>query len=171
MRRVSLAALVLAAAVPALAAGALAPHEPPASDLGQVLTHYATVARSDGSFRRMWIDEASLAAARPGAPLPDGTRIAMETFYGADKAATVFIKEKRQGQWLYGSFEPGAPDWAALKSRTVCHSCHIDAEADLTFMLPVIAKFRDSRTPIRLVCAESGRVPCPPALYAGAGAP
>lgn len=141
------------------------------ADVGAALVHFATVARSDGAFRRMSIDEASLAKAAAGAPLPDGTRIAMETFYGPGKPATVFIKEKQGGAWLYGSFEPGAPRWDGTKARTVCHACHIDAAEDLTFMLPVIARFKETRRPARFLCDEPGRVPCTPARYQEAAAP
>jgi len=171
MRRGTVLALSLLAALPVLAAGALQDEEPPVVDLGRPLVHYATVARSDGSFRRMWIDEASLAGAAVGRPLPVGTSIAMETFYGPANRSTVFIKEKRGEDWLYGSFEPGRPEWGEMKSRTVCHSCHIDAAEDLTFTLPVIARFRASRQPVRFLCEETGRVPCDAALYAHEGSP
>jgi hypothetical protein len=171
MRLASLIAFASLAALPALAAGALQDEEPPATDLGARLTHFATVARNDGAFRRMSIDEAALDEVAAGRPLADGTRIAMETFYGPGKPATVFIKEKQNGAWLYGSFEPGAPRWDGTKARTVCHACHIDAAQDLTFMLPVIARFRQMRQVARFLCDEPGRVPCPSARYEEAAAP
>jgi hypothetical protein len=171
MRRTLILALSLAAALPALALAALQDEEPAFVDLGRPLVHYATIARNDGAFRRLWIDEASLAAVEAGKPMPDGTTIAMETFYGPDRRATVFAKVKQGENWLYGSFEPGAPDWTGLKSRTVCHACHIDAAEDLTFTLPVIARFRRDRQVVRFLCDESGRVPCDAALYERQGAP
>jgi hypothetical protein len=171
MRRTLMLLASALAALPGLAVAALQDLEPGFIDLGRPLVHYATIARNDGAFRRLWIDEASLAAAEAGRPLPDGTTIAMETFYGPDKRATVFAKVKRGEDWLYGSFEPGAPDWSSLKSRTVCHSCHIDAAEDLTFTLPVIARFRRERQVVRFLCDESGRVPCEAAFYAKEGAP
>lgn len=171
MRLVALIALASAAALPALAFAALQDEEPAVSDLGRTLTHYATIARSDGAFRRLWIDEASLARAEAGAPLPDGTTIAMETFYGPANRATVFVKMKRGEDWLYGSFEPGQPDWSSLKSKTVCHACHIDAAEDLTFTLPVIARFKADRRVARFLCKESGRVPCESTVYERQGAP
>jgi hypothetical protein len=165
MHRSTALAVALTAALPALALAGLADEEPPVVDLGKPLVHYATIARNDGSFRRIWIDEASLAGAVAGRPLPDGTTIAMETFYGPQARATVFAKVKQGDGWLYGSFEPGKPDWQGLKSRTVCHSCHIDAAEDLTFTLPVIARFGAARSVARFLCDESGRVPCPPETY------
>jgi|SRR3954452_13326010 hypothetical protein len=167
------AAILLAslAALPSLAAGALQDEEPAKTELGRRLVHFATIARSDGAFRRMSIDETSLGAIEAGKPLPDGTSIAMETFYGADRPATVFIKEKRGNQWLYGSFEPGAPSWEGTKSRTVCHACHIDAATDLTFMLPVIARFKATRQVVRAACEETGRVPCTAGFYEALGRP
>jgi hypothetical protein len=171
MRRAKIILVSVLAALPTLALAALQDLEPGFVDLGRSLVHYATIARNDGAFRRLWIDEGSLAAAEAGRPLPDGTTIAMETFYGPDKRATVFAKVKQGDQWLYGSFEPGAPDWSGLKSRTVCHSCHIDAAEDLTFTLPVIARFRRERQVVRFLCDASGRVPCDAALYDREGAP
>ena len=119
----------------------------------------------------MWIDEASLSNIQAGQALPDGTTIAMETFYGPQNRATVFAKVKQADGWLYGSFEPGKPDWAGLKSRTVCHSCHIDAQTDLTFTLPVIARFKNERKVVRFLCPQSGRVPCAASLYDAEGRP
>jgi hypothetical protein len=169
MRMISVLLVAFSSALPVLAAGALQDENPALTDLGRSLVHYATIARDDGSFRRFWIDEAALAA--PADALPDGTTIAMETFYGPQTRATVFIKEKQDGKWAYGSFEPGAPDWTGMKAKTVCHACHIDAAADLTFTLPTIAAFAASRTPARFVCERSGREPCEDAVYHPAPAP
>ena len=171
MRLRSILLIAGLAASPALGGGALQDEEPSLTDLGKSLQHYATIARNDGSFRRLWIDAPSLAGIRRDAPLPDGTTIAMETFYGPTNRATVFIKRKEEGKWLYGSFEPGTPDWTDMKSKTVCHACHIDAAADLTFTLPVLAKFRQTGKPARFLCDQPGRVPCEPGLYNAEGAP
>jgi hypothetical protein len=157
--------------MPALAVAALQDEEPPRADLGYALVHYATIARNDGSFRRFWIDEVSLGRAKAGEPLPNGARIAMETFYGPTNRATIFVKEKRGTQWLYGSFEPGRADWSDTKSKTVCHACHIDAATDLTFTLPVIERFRENRSVVRFLCDRAGRVPCEDAVYQRAGGP
>lgn len=171
MRLRSILLLAILATVPALARATLQDEEPALIDLGKTLKHYATIARNDGSFRRLWIDEPSLAGIRRGEPLPDGTTIAMETFYGPKQRATVFIKRKEEGKWLYGSFEPGTPDWSDMKSKTVCHACHIDAAVDLTFTLPVLAKFREGAAPLRFLCDQPGRVPCEPTFYDQVGAP
>ena len=171
MRLATLLALAALAAMPAIALAGLEDEEPAFIDLGKPLTHYATIARNDGSFRRLWIDESSLAAAEAGRPLPQGTIIAMETFYGPAGRSTIFAKVKQADGWLYGSFEPGKPDWQGLKSRTVCHSCHIDAAEDLTFTLPVIARFKADRRIARFLCDESGRVPCDAAVYDRQGMP
>ena len=58
-----------------------------------------------------------------------------------------------------------------MKSKTVCHACHIDAANDLTFTLPVLAKFRESGKPLRFLCDQPGRVPCEPGFYDAEGAP
>lgn len=165
MKRACLAALALTCGASAFAAGALQDEEPALSDLGRPMVHYATIARNDGSFRRFWIGEASLAAVEAGKPLPDGTSIAMETFYGPQARSTTFVKEKRGSAWLYGSFEPGHPDWTGTKAKTVCHACHIDAAQDLTFTLPNLASFKETRDVARFLCDRSGRVPCDATLY------
>ncbi len=162
--------IALVAAAPVLAAGALQDENPSLTDLGKTLTHYATIARNDGSFRRFWVDEPALKGMSAEA-LPDGTMIAMETFYGPQKPATVFIKQRQDGKWLYGSFEPGQPDWSGMKGKTVCHACHMDAKADLTFTLPTLASFAASRLPLRLECPLPGREPCEDALYHGVPTP
>ena len=171
MRRTLLGALATLGGFSAYAAGALHDLDPPRADLGRPLVHYATIARNDGSFRRFLVDEAALALVEAGRPLPDGTAIAMETFYGPERRSTVFIKEKRGTAWLYGSFEPGSPEWNRMKARTVCHACHIDAAEDLTFTLPSLALYRRTRSVSRFVCDRSGRIPCEHALYEGSGRP
>lgn len=171
MYRRMLFCLAACAALPALAAAELQDEEPPRIDLGHALVHYATIARNDGSFRRFWVDQGSLDHGRPGEPLPDGARIAMETFYGPQNRSTVFVKEKRGTQWLYGSFEPGKPDWTDTKAKTVCHACHMDAAEDLTFTLPVIDRFRAKPDVVRFLCDAAGRVPCDAAVYQHAGLP
>lgn len=158
------ASIAALASLPALAVTLLPAVEPASLDLGKPLIHYATIARSDGSFRRFFVDEASLAATTPDA-MPDGTTIAMETFYGIENRSTVFIKEKQGGKWLYGSFEPGKPDWTSQKPKTVCHACHIDAANDLTFTLPSLIRFAARKKIERFVCEETGRVPCGAAVY------
>jgi len=170
MRLRSILLTALLAGVPMFASAALQDEEPALVDLGRALVHYATIARNDGSFRRLWIDAPSLAGIRRGTSLPDGTTIAMETFFGPANRATVFIKRREAGQWLYGSFEPGTPDWSDMKSKTVCHACHIDAATDLTFTLPVIARFGEDGKVARFLCDQPGRVPCEASFYDQEGA-
>ncbi len=169
--RTLIAAGALLAGASALAGGALQDLDPPSGELGRPLLHYATIARNDGSFRRFLVSGDALAPIEPGRPLPDGTAIAMETFYGPAGRSTVFVKEKRGGAWLYGSFEPGRPDWTGIKAKTVCHACHIDAAEDLTFTLPSLAAFRGTRSPQRFLCDRPGRTRCDAALYEAAGQP
>jgi hypothetical protein len=165
MKRAVAAAAILAGASAAAGAAGLQDLEPAAGELGRPLVHYATIARNDGSFRRFSVDASSLAAIEAGRPLPDGTAIAMETFYGPEGRSTVFVKEKRGEGWVYGSFEPGRPDWSVVKAKTVCHGCHVGAAVDLTFTLPNLAAFRAKGTVSRFLCDRSGRVPCDASLY------
>jgi hypothetical protein len=96
------------------------------------LVHYATVSRSDGSFRQMFVEQDAIAAIQPGEPLPDSTLIVMETWYSPDSIGTVFIKQKQEGEWLYGSFNPAQPNYQMSFSGS-CHRCHAPfSEADFT---------------------------------------
>lgn len=85
------------------------------------LAHYATVSRSDGSFRQMFVNEEAIAAIQPEEPLPDGTLLVMETWYSPENLGTVFVKQKQNGEWQYGSFSPDRPNYQMQFSGS-CHS-------------------------------------------------
>lgn len=61
------------------------------TDYRERFVQYATVDRPDGITRRIYVDPQALAGWQRGQPLPDGTRIIIEAFYGRTDAA---------GNWL-----------------------------------------------------------------------
>ncbi|WP_157018413.1 hypothetical protein [Mesorhizobium xinjiangense] len=157
----TLVMLVLAATVPCGAA-ALAANEHTAG-----FSRYARVERSDGSYREMLIDEASLAALRAGAGLGEGATILMESYYRPGEIGTVFAKQFNGGRWLYGSFRPGGSP-ASFAPRPQCAGCHLRAQDHRggTFTGPMLNAFAATDTVQETVCDRPGRTPCSPEIYA-----
>lgn len=129
------------------------------------LIHYATVSRSDGSFRQMFVEESAIAAIQPGEPLPDDTLIVMETWYSPETVGIVFVKQKQDGEWLYGSFNPAQPDYQMSFSGS-CHRCHAPfLETDFTLTKPLLEAALQTRQVQTALCNRPGRTPCEPATY------
>ena len=140
---------------------------------GLDLVHYATVRRTDGSFRRMLITRAELAALEAGDPLPDGARILMETYRSPDRLGTVFHKQKQDGRWLYGAFSGQAAEPnLSVQPRASCLSCHTRAAAtDFTYTYPSLQAVAAGAAATDFACDRSGRAPCDLEVYrGGAGA-
>lgn len=137
----------------------------PQNKYGRQLVHYATVSRTDGSFRQMFVDEATIGSIQPGEPLPDGTLIVMETWYSAENVGTVFVKQKQSGEWQYGSFNPTQPDYQMGFSNS-CHSCHAPfPETDFTLTKPLLEAALETQNRQSAVCDRPGRTPCDPETY------
>ncbi|MBD2000868.1 cytochrome P460 family protein [Leptolyngbya sp. FACHB-541] len=143
------------------------------SKYDRTLAHYATVSRSDGSFRQMFVNEEAIpkgatepnASIQPGEPLPDGTLIVMETWYSPENLGTVFVKQKQNGEWQYGSFSPDRPDYQMRFSGS-CHSCHTPfPEADFTLTKPLLEAALQTRQVQTAYCDRAGRTPCDPQAY------
>lgn len=137
------------------------------------LVHYATVSRSDGSFRQMFVNEEAIsketaepnASIQPGEPLPDGTLIVMETWYSPENLGTVFVKQKQNGEWQYGSFSPDRPNYQMRFSGS-CHSCHAPfPETDFTLTKALLEAALQTRQVQTAYCDRPGRTPCNPEAY------
>jgi len=129
------------------------------------LAHYATVSRSDGSFRQMFVNEEAIAAIQPGEPLPNGTLIVMETWYSPENLGTVFVKQKQNDEWQYGSFSPDRPDYQ-MRFNGSCHSCHAPfPETDFTLTKPLLEAALQTRQVQTAYCDRAGRTPCAPEAY------
>lgn len=126
---------------------------------------YAQVDRPDGSYRRMLTSPDVVSAATAGEPLPDGTRIMMETYYRPGEVAIVFHAHKVDGRWQYGSFRGGQPENWTTRPQASCLSCHAGAAAtDFTFTKPSL----DAAAVVGLTqftCDRGGRSPCASAVY------
>ncbi|MEL6478261.1 MAG: cytochrome P460 family protein [Pseudomonadota bacterium] len=132
---------------------------------GETFVVYAQVDRSDGTYRRMLTTPQTLEVARAGQPLPDGTRILMETYYRLGVLSTVFHKQKVAGRWQYGSFSGTGAVNLSTRPQASCLSCHAGAaDTDFTFTRPALdaAKVRGLTTSY---CDRSGRRPCALSAY------
>ncbi|HIC80393.1 MAG TPA: hypothetical protein EYP07_05420, partial [Kiloniellaceae bacterium] len=121
----------------------LAPDRDLVDRYGPDLVAYATVRRSDGTYRRMLTQPETLTAvAAEGVP-PDGARILMETYYRPGQVSTVFHMEKVAGRWAYGSFSASTSNPnLATRPQASCLSCHAGAaETDLVYTLPSLRAF------------------------------
>lgn len=135
------------------------------SKYDRTLAHYATVSRSDGSFRQMFVNEEAIADIQPGEPLPDGTLLVMETWYSPENLGTVFVKQKQNGEWQYGSFSPDRPNYQMRFSGS-CHSCHAPfPETDFTLTKPLLEAALQTRQVQTAYCDRAGRTPCDPQAY------
>ena len=132
---------------------------------GRRWVHYATVSRSDRSFRQMFIAASDVNRVEAGQPLPDNTLILMETWYSSESPGTVFIKQKLNGVWQYGSFSPTRPDYH-VSERGSCHSCHSPfPETDFTLTKPLLEATLQTQQLQTAYCDRAGRIPCVPDAY------
>ncbi|MCY4334030.1 MAG: cytochrome P460 family protein [Litoreibacter sp.] len=127
---------------------------------GAPFVTYVQVERPDGSYRRILTTPDVLEAAEQGQPLPDGTMILMETHYSEGVVDTVFINEKVDGQWQYGSFPGNGTVDLSTRPQASCLSCHSQAAAtDFTFTRPSLdAALELGET--QITCDLGGRSPC-----------
>lgn len=132
------------------------------SKYDRTLAHYATVSRSDGSFRRVFIEAKAIAAIQPEKPLPNGTLIVMKTWYSPENLGTVFVKQKQGEEWQYGSFNPAQPNYQLSFSGS-CHSCHAPfPETDFTLTQPLLQAAVQTCQVQTAYCDRPGRTPCEP---------
>jgi hypothetical protein len=127
---------------------------------------YATVQRSDGSYRQMFIDERTLTRWLPSQPLPQDTLIVMETFLTPGEETTNFTKHlEADGEFTYGSFSPARPSFATRRD-TSCIACHrLSVDKAGTFTLPLLRGAVTDGVLMTARCDQSGRTPCGPETY------
>ena len=127
---------------------------------------YARVERTDGTYRLMFIDEASIAAFARDGTLPEGAFIVMETYYSPNVESTNFTKERRSERWQYGSFSPERPTFGTRPDPS-CQACHTTSSRAVggTFTLPMLeAAVRQGRV-MTTTCDRGGRTPCQASVY------
>lgn len=132
---------------------------------GRGWIQYAMVSRSDDSFRRMFIAADQVSRIEAGQPLPDNTLILMETWYTPASPGSVFIKQKLNESWQYGSFSPAQPNYQ-VSDRGSCHRCHAPfPETDFTLTKPLLEAALQSQQLQTAYCDRAGRSPCAPEAY------
>ncbi len=130
----------------------------------EVYVPYATVQRTDGSYRRMLTTQSVLESVARSGETPDGARILMETYYRPGQRSTVFHKQKQRGRWFYGSFNEVVD--LSVRPQASCLSCHTRAaESDFTFTQMILVDVARGAEPFVTTCDRPGRQPCPPSTY------
>lgn len=133
---------------------------------GRQWLFYAQVDKAGDYLRRMFIEPAVAAQVGRNGELPDGTLLLMETWFGENQS-TVFIRQKRNGQWLSGSFAPDSPAFT-VGLQTSCNNCHQRAEStDLTFTRPLLLRSIQQRAFQRIECDQPSFTPCDLSVYQG----
>jgi hypothetical protein len=133
---------------------------------GQNLLFYAQVDKAGNYFRRMFIDSLSAQAVRQTGELPENALLVMETWFGNDQS-TVFMRQKRNGQWLSGSFSPASPNFSVAPGAS-CNNCHARASVtDLTFTRPLLQKALQRGQVQVIACNEPSFTPCDLSIYQG----
>lgn len=132
---------------------------------GETYVTYAQVDRPDGIYRRMLVTPETIATVRAGEPLPEGTRILMESHYSPGDVGIVFHKQKVDGQWQYGSFSGSDEPDFDTKPQASCVSCHARAAAtDFTFTRPSLDAAPQNGLS-HFICDRGGRSPCEAHVY------
>lgn len=133
---------------------------------GRQWIFYVQVDKAGDYFRRMFIEPAVATQVGPNGELPEGALLLMETWFGENQS-TVFIRQKRNGQWLSGSFAPDAPNFAVTLQNS-CNNCHRRTEAtDLTYTRPLLLRALQRGAFQRIECDQPGFTPCDLAVYQG----
>lgn len=134
---------------------------------GRQWIQYAQVNKAGSYFRRMFIDAQSVQSVQAGQPLPDGTLIALETWSDEKHQSTVFLRQKKNGKWLNGSFSPTQPDYSVGRDIS-CTFCHRGArDTDYTFTRPLIEKALRASRPQIIECDKGPLGACAPEVYQG----
>jgi len=132
---------------------------------GVAFRHYATVNRTDGTYRQMFIDEATLSTWTPGQPLPVESFLVMETYYSPQVESTNFTKAMSIDGFHYGSFSPSRPSFTTQPDNS-CAACHGRAEdAAGTFTLAMLTAARQTGAVATTLCDQGGRTPCTAEVY------
>jgi hypothetical protein len=132
---------------------------------GVLFRHYATVHRTDGTYRQMFITEETLSNWQQSEALPSDAFIVMETYYTPEVESTNFTKLLTEDEFHYGSFSPNRPNFDTRPNNS-CMSCHSGAADALgTFTLPMLQAAVNEGLVTQTLCDRSGRTPCGDEVY------
>jgi hypothetical protein len=164
--RVLLVVLMILSAVYSVAQSDLSQRLPRQTIENRVFREYARVERTDGTYRRMLIDQISLERFAKNNAFPNGATIVMETYYQPNQESTNFIKTRRGERWLYGSFSPERPNFA-VRPDSSCQGCHNTASREVagTFTRPMLETALRTGRVIITTCNRGGRTPCEASVY------
>lgn len=175
-------------APPAAPTGTYPPGREPMAlppDYRDTFVNYATVDRSDGISRNLYISPGGMAAIAAGQPLPEGTMLIIEAYFsdGPDSAGRltqdtfdpeVHMAEFRStwriedlaasshlGGWNFGSFNYDTGDVVAETPLNDCFSCHEGAQrTEFVFSDWMLDSYAQTNEPLYRYCPRPGRLPC-----------
>lgn len=133
---------------------------------GRQWIFYAQVDKAGDYFRRMFVEPAVAAQVGRNGELPDGALLLMETWFGENQS-TVFIRQKRSGQWLSSSFAPDDPNFTVTLQNS-CNTCHARTSAtDFTYTRPLLLRAIQRGAFQRIECDQPSFTPCDLSVYQG----
>lgn len=144
-------------------------------DYQETLVQYATVRRSDGFYRNLYISPPALEAIRKGEALPERTIVLIELFdaagrfdpeiHMAEARSTWQIADlaasSRVGHWNFAAFNAMSGAVAAETDLNDCFSCHESAaNRNFLFSNPLLEAFAQTGEVQLSYCPRPGRAPC-----------
>jgi hypothetical protein len=125
---------------------------------------YAIVDKLAGYQRRMFADDAALAAFASGVT-PDTFTLTLHTFTDG-VAGSIFVRERRDGAWWSSSPSPGTIVDETPRIEPACDGCHDDhAEALGAFTLAALREAAVRDRTARIDCPRDGTEPCDADVY------
>ncbi|MEM8909028.1 MAG: hypothetical protein AAGD05_14375 [Bacteroidota bacterium] len=131
---------------------------------GRTWLPYAIVEKSGDYARHMFVEADQVEFIRENGTLPDGTLIAMETWFG-ESQSTVYIRTLIDNEWQSGQFNANAPNYS-VSVRSSCNACHSNASSrqdNYTRDLIQRAIFEQT-TPV-VYCDQPSFNPCELSVY------
>jgi hypothetical protein len=133
------------------------------------LVKYAVVERPDGLIRDEFASQAVIDAARDGKPIPVGSMLVIQAFYGSSlgrlgqQNVHVMVKqnESEQNAWAFAAFNPDGSVEPNM-DLTDCTQCHSSAliGRDSIFSFALLQNFVATGKPGFAYCSFPARIPC-----------
>jgi hypothetical protein len=137
-------------------------------DFQTQLVKYATVERPDGLIRDEFASQAVIDAARNGTPIPVGSMLVIQAFYGSSLGRSgqqnvhVMVKQNSSNNaWAFAAFNPDGSIEANM-DLTDCKQCHSSAliGRDSIFSFALLQNFVATGKPGFAYCSFPARIPC-----------
>lgn len=130
---------------------------------------FATVERPDGLIRDEYASQAVIDAARAGKPIPVGSVLVIQAFYGSNMSRSgeqnvhVMVKQNlsERNAWAFAAFNPDGSVEANMDTSD-CKQCHSSAVIgrDSIFSFALLQNFVATGKPRFAYCSFPARIPC-----------